>query len=76
MKKQYKLYYHTANLSSLKPSEDGKFVWSGNVNAFRVLRVDVCTCDNIYTAQVLRDIIRDSLKQEVQIEEVEVDCYE
>lgn len=74
MKKQYKLYYRTI-IGEPRPLTFDKemFCWRGHVNDFRSQRIDVCTCDNIYTAQVLRDIIHDSLKQDVLIEEVEVD---
>lgn len=79
MKKQYKLYYNTTfiqNPATPIKSEGGMLIWECDLHGFRVHRVDVCTCDNIYTARVLRDIIHDNLKQEVQIEEVEVVDYE
>ena len=74
MKKQYKLYYYT----TFSPDVGVEIVKS-NIGfcelrgAFRVHRIDVCTCDNIYTAKMLCNIIDDSLNLEVRIEEVEVD---
>lgn len=75
MKKQYKLYYNTTFIQNPieREYEKDELIWVSTLHAFKYQRIDVCTCDNIYTARVLRDIIHDSLKQDVQIEEVEVD---
>lgn len=77
MKKQYKLYYYTTfspdfGIEIVK-SDIGVCKLRGG---FRVTRVDVCTCDNIYTAKMLCNIIDDSLNLTVRIEEVEDEDYE
>lgn len=74
MKKQYILYYRTLIGEPRPLTFDKEMIcWRGYADDFRCQTIKVCTCDNIYTAQVLRDIIHDSLKQDVQIKEVEVD---
>lgn len=77
MKKQpHKLYYHMTIGQKPVELEDGVFVWNTNSDDFPNIRVDICTCDNIFTAIRLRDILRYSLKRDIQIEEVEVDNYD
>ena len=74
MKKQYKLYYYTTAYPSHNIELIEKDSWDYELRgAFRVTRVEVCTCDNIYTAKMLCNIIDDSLNLAVRIEEVEVE---
>lgn len=76
MKKQYKLYHNIIDFEDHSQQNGGKIIIENQPHNFRIVRFDVCTCDDLYVALELSNIIHDRKDLNILIEEVEVDDNE